>query len=679
MKKSLIIKQHDLTDCGPACLLSIIKYYGGYVPIETLRMNAFTDNEGTSAFNLIKCAQKYGFDGSGIRLDNILQIKKESLPCVAHVRLKNGLNHYVVIYEMNNKDLIIMDPSKGKEKVSIKDFNAMFSGVIILLHPCRKIQKLNKPKTIKTMMINTLLNNKLKVVLLILFGLLLIVFSIFLSYYLKIGTMIIDKKLSIGVLVSLFGIYLIIYLSKNIFNFYKNKLIIKFNKNVSLNLYNEFSNNIFNLPLNYIKSRTSGEIISRYNELSEINNLLPNIIISMFLDFIMAFITVCFLVSLSFKLTIIVTLFMLVYFIIAYAFKNPTLRKINKNLDINAEFNSIVIETINNLRSIKNLNNDINMEKKLINFSDKAIEDNYKLDNYYNRIDIIKNIIYDMMVFFISSYGLYLVYINKLNIIDLFTYLMIISYFSEPIKDLIDMITKLCFIKTSIIKINEFTISKEVDESKKEFILGDICIKNLSYAYNGIDYIIRNYSCYIKGKSKVLIKGLSGSGKSTLCQIISKQLNNYEGSIYINNDNLNDIKTDSLRKNITYIGQKDSLIIDTIENNIKYERNVEDEEFNTICKICEIDKIVNKKHSKYSSYISESSDNISGGEKQRITLARGLIKSGQILILDESLSEVNKDMEERIIKKIINYFSDKTIIYVSHKDYNGIFDKTICI
>ena len=102
-----------------------------------------------------------------------------------------------------------------------------------------------------------------------------------------------------------------------------------------------------------------------------------------------------------------------------------------------------------------------------------------------------------------------------------------------------------------------------------------------------------------------------------------------------------------------------------------------DKEFNIICSICEIDKIVNNKNHCLNSYISESSDNISGGEKQRITLARGLINSGKILILDESLSEVNKDMEERILKRILNYFKNKTIIYVSHKKYDNLFDTTI--
>ena len=677
MKKNLIIKQHDLTDCGPACLLSVIIYYGGYVPIEIIRTNSLTDKVGTSAYNLINCAKKYGLSGSGIKLESIDNISKDKLPCIAHLNYSNGLNHFVVIYEINKHDLIIMDPSKGKVKISKESFANVFSGVIILLHPCAKLPKLNKPDSIKKLFVSTLLDNKSNTISLFIVSLLLIVISLFLNYFLKIGSKIINKGFGLTSLVYFFLLYLVLYILKNIFEFIKNKLIIILNKNVSFKLYSDFSKKIFSLPLIYIKSRTSGEIISRFSELSEVNNLLPTIILSVSIDLIMALITLIFSFQISHNLTFIVLTFMLVYFIIAYAFKNPTLRKINKNLDENAEFNSKVIESVNNLRSIKNLNNDLNMRKRIEKYAFNALEDNYKLDSYYNRVSLLKNMFYDLMVLFVSSFGLYLIYLNKINIVDLFTFIMILNYFTEPIKDLIDMITKFCFIKTSIIKLNEFSISNDIEKSFKDFSLGDIKVNNISYAYNGIDYVIKNYSCLIKAKSKVLVQGNSGSGKSTLCQLISKQLTNYEGEILIHNNNIKDIKNDSLRKSITYIGQKDSLLIDTIENNIKYERNVDKEEFKTICEICEIDKIVDKKFNQFNSFISESSDNISGGEKQRITLARGLINSGKILILDESLSEVNKDMEERIIKNIINYFKDKTIIYVSHKKYKNIFDKVI--
>ena len=680
MKNNLIIKQQDLTDCGPACLLSVIIYYGGFVPIEMLRSNAYTDKSGTSAFNLINCAKKFGLSGSGIRINNIDSVGNNKIPCIAHLTLENGLYHYVVIYKIYKNHLLIMDPQKGKIKISKSDFKKLFSGVIILLHPYTKITKINKPNSIKKLITKTIKDNMLSTFMLFFISVLLIIMSIILNYYLKFGVSLIDKKYDKNLLLFFSLIYLNFYLVKNILEFIKNKLVINFNKNISCEMYDNFSKRIFNLPLNFIKSRTSGEIISRFNELSNIKDLLPNIILSVVIDLVMAFVTICFALLISIRLTVFVIIFMILYFFIGYKFKNPTLKKINKNLDENANFNSNVIEIVNNLRSIKNLNNESNMNKRLNRSGINVLYYNYLLDSYYNKINCIKNTLYDLMFFVISSYGLYLIYLNKINIVDLFTFLMIINYFTEPIKELIDMFTKFCFIKSSISKINEFYINyDEKHSSNKEFKMGDIIVDNVSYAYNGVDYIIKNYSCFIEKQSKVLIKGSSGSGKSTLCQLISNQLTNYDGNIFIDNNNLKEINNETLRRNVTYIGQKDSLIIDTIKNNIKYERNIDEKEFNTICKICEIDKIIEKKFDRFDNIICESSDNISGGEKQRISLARGLINSGKILILDESLSEVNKDMEERILKKIFKHFYDRTIIYVSHKNYQNIFDKVIRI
>lgn len=676
MRKNIIIKQHDLTDCGPACLLSVIIYYGGYVPLEMLRCASFTDRSGTSAYNLINCAKKYGFSGVGEKVSRIDKIESNKLPCIAHIKKENGLHHFVVIYKINKKSALIMDPATGKVKLPIEKFNLEFGGVIILLHPYTKIIKIDKPKTIKKIIINIITQNKLNFMYLVVLSIFAVLISLFLSYFIKIGTLVISKGKNITIFILLF---LLLYIFKNISNYLKNRIIISLNKKISCKIYSDFSNKIFHLPLSFIKSRTSGEIITRYNELSEIANILPNIILSMGLDLIMAFIAIFFSINISFSLSLIVIIFMLIYLALGSAFKNPTLHKVSKNLDETAGFNTCIIDTVNNLRSIKNLSNESNMNKRLNNSCERSLYNNYLLDKYYSNINMIKSFLYDLMIFLVTSYGLLLIYFNKLSIIDLFTFILIINYFTEPIKDLIDMITKFCFLKTSINKINEFSIISEHDVSSKLFISGDILVKNLSFAYNGIDYIIKNYSCLIKNKSKVLLKGDSGSGKSTLCQLISKQLDNYEGKIYIDKNNLNDINSDSLRKNITYIGQKDSLLVDTIENNIKYERKVDNKDFKTICKICEIDKIVNKKFDRFNSLISESSDNISGGEKQRITLARGLINCGKVIILDESLSEVNQDMEERIIKRIIKYFKDKTIIYVSHKDYKEIFDQTIKI
>ena len=107
-----IVKQRDELDCGVCCLASVIKHYKGNVPLEVIRLDAKTNNSGTSALNLILAAQKYGLDGSGLELESLKSIKK--LPAIAHLKLKNGLNHYVVIYKITKDKVVVMDPGKGK-------------------------------------------------------------------------------------------------------------------------------------------------------------------------------------------------------------------------------------------------------------------------------------------------------------------------------------------------------------------------------------------------------------------------------------------------------------------------------------------------------------------------------------------------------------------------------------
>ena len=361
------------------------------------------------------------------------------------------------------------------------------------------------------------------------------------------------------------------------------------------------------------------------------------------------------------------------------SFNNPTLDKVNDNIKASTDFNDNIIDGVNTIISTKYINNEANMENRLKR-SLKGYLGNYiKFESFINKISFIKGIITDIGMLFIYMLGVYSCFTGKLNLYDLFIYIVLLDYLISPIKEIIDLIPKLLFIKSSIYKLNEFSIIKDENKSKIRFVNNDIKINNLSFAYNDIDYVIKNLSCTIKKGEKVLLKGTSGSGKSTLCNILSRQLEYDKGDIKIGDTNLNSINIDDYRKNITYIGQKDSLLTDTIYNNINFERKVSDKEFLDIYKMCEIDKIVKKKYNELNTVINESSNNISGGEKQRIILARGLINSGSIIILDEALSEVNLDMEERIIKRILKHFKDQTIIFVSHKNYDGLFKKVINI
>ena len=179
--------------------------------------------------------------------------------------------------------------------------------------------------------------------------------------------------------------------------------------------------------------------------------------------------------------------------------------------------------------------------------------------------------------------------------------------------------------------------------------------------------MFENISLKIKYGSKYLIYGKSGSGKSTLIKIILKYLDTYKGEIYLDNINLKDISDYIISDNFTYISQNSYINNDTLERNIKLDRMINDIEYEKIINICNLKTLRDSKMNRNNFIIEDNGFNISGGEKQKIVLARSLLKKSNYLILDEALSEVGIEEEKEIINKIFNIYNEKTIIYISHK------------
>ena len=161
--------------------------------------------------------------------------------------------------------------------------------------------------------------------------------------------------------------------------------------------------------------------------------------------------------------------------------------------------------------------------------------------------------------------------------------------------------------------------------------------------------------------------------------MLDKYITDYKGDILIGSINIKDLSLATIRKNILYVNQNENILTDTIRNNIILDRNVSEKQFFQICKLCAIDEIVKKKPLRYNTIIGKDIGNISGGEMQRIILARALLNNFQILILDEALSEVDYFLEEKIMKNIREKFKNKTIIYITHKNHDNIFDKIVYV
>lgn len=671
-----IVRQQDEKDCGVCSLLSIIRYYKGNVPLEQLRLDARTNNEGTTALNLILASQKYGFDAVGMKVENLNDIKR--LPAIAHLNLKKGYSHYVVIEKVTKDKIILMDPAKGKVVKFLWEFQKEWSGVVLIFYPKQKIMVLKNDVTLFTIFKKVFISEKNLIKIIVLVSFLLTIFTIALGYYFQMFNSLYLNKYPINYLKVLVLVFAIFTCFKLFLTYYRSYLENHLNKNIDCLITSDFLKHLFNLPLNVITSRKSGEILSRVNELTSIKGLITEIFITYTLDFLIVVITTFLLIRISSKLFLILFLTTIFYLFVGIITKKSIFEKAYQNISIESEFNNTVLENIKMINSIKNLDavdGTLNkIERKLTHY----LYDTYKVNTILNKINIFKVSCYEIGFFLINTFGFYFVYKGIINMIDLITFNALLNLYFEPLKNIVDSIPKYSFMKASITKINDFLgVHAEILGEKTSTDGYDISINNLNYSYNKYQNVLKSVNLNIKEGEFVLLQGASGSGKSTLCSILNKYITDYTGDILFGKMNYKDLSIKTIRDNIVYVGQNENIFTGSIKENITFGHEVSDLDFNKVCNICKVDDIAYKKTFRYESLIGSDEGNISGGEKQRIILARAVLKDFNVLILDEALSEVDIKLELEILKSIRENYKDKTIIYISHKKYSNIFDKVI--
>lgn len=671
-----IVRQQDEKDCGVCSLLSIIRYYKGNVPLEQLRLDARTNNEGTTALNLVLASQKYGFDAVGMKVENVNDIKR--LPAIAHLNLKKGYSHYVVIEKVTKDKIILMDPAKGKVVKFLWEFQKEWSGVVLIFYPKQKIMVLKNDVTLFTIFKKVFISEKNLIKIIVLVSFLLTIFTIALGYYFQMFNSLYLNKYPINYLKVLVLVFAIFTCFKLFLTYYRSYLENHLNKNIDCLITSDFLKHLFNLPLNVITSRKSGEILSRVNELTSIKGLITEIFITYTLDFLIVVITTFLLIRISSKLFLILFLTTIFYLFVGIITKKSIFEKAYQNISIESEFNNTVLENIKMINSIKNLDavdGTLNkIERKLTHY----LYDTYKVNTILNKINIFKVSCYEIGFFLINTFGFYFVYKGIINMIDLITFNALLNLYFEPLKNIVDSIPKYSFMKASITKINDFLgVRAEILGEKTSTDGYDISINNLNYSYNKYQNVLKSVNLNIKEGEFVLLQGASGSGKSTLCSILNKYITDYTGDILFGKMNYKDLSIKTIRENIVYVGQNENIFTGSIKENITFGNKVSDLNFDKICKICKVDDVANKKTFRYESLIGSDEGNISGGEKQRIILARAVLKDFNVLILDEALSEVDIKLELEILKNIRDNYKDKTIIYISHKKYPNVFDKVI--
>ena len=222
---NLNVKQNGFRDCAAACLLSIIRYYGGDASKEELNYLIKTDKYGTNAYNLIEGAKTIGFEGYGLKKSYNELLEYENLPVIAHTKVSN-MYHYVVIYEINKKYIKIMDPACGFKKISHNRFKEIYLGTILFLYPIKEIPKLKNRDKLFSFIINNFLIYKNNIIKLMILSLIITILSIIINTYLKVYIDYVLINYSNKLLITISICFIMVIFLKNIFENIRSKILI---------------------------------------------------------------------------------------------------------------------------------------------------------------------------------------------------------------------------------------------------------------------------------------------------------------------------------------------------------------------------------------------------------------------------------------------------------------------
>jgi ATP-binding cassette subfamily B protein len=465
---------------------------------------------------------------------------------------------------------------------------------------------------------------------------------------------------------------------KMLSNFFRMHIISYLNRKLELDLTLDTFYNVLHLPYLYYRNHRAGEISSRLSDLALIRDMLTRTIVTVFVDLPLSLIALVILVVLSLKLAVASLIIFFLYLLLMLIFTPLLKEKLEEAETKKCDYSAYMIETINGFESIKGNNLEKNVQKTFESKFMRFLNELFGLEKVLNLENILSEGLAEIGNLVLLFVGYILIINNSLTLGILLVFNSAVLYFLNPVRSSIELDVLLKKASISLKRLLEFKIEVPDNGKIESKISGNLQIKNLSFSYDDITDILKNVSLNIKAKEKVMIIGKSGSGKSSLAGLLMHYYEVKRNKIFFDDIDINDYSLKSINESICFVNQNGFLFTDTLYNNIAFNRDIDAEKVLKVTKLCQAEDIVNKSNLGFNYLIEENGFNLSGGEKQRIILARALVRNFEILIIDEGLNQVDKNLERVILKNIFKEYKDKTIIVISHRLENmDLFDRVI--
>lgn len=672
--KQACVKQQDITDCGAACLASISAYYGLIYPIARIRQYAFTEKKGTNLWGMIKAAERLGLTAKGVKADSEA-LQSVSLPLIAHIIVRGELQHFITVYKIADEQIVYMDPADGEiHQIEKEEFLNIWTGVLILIEPNTTFQVGTIKRSNWTHITELLYSHRNSIAKIFIEAIVCSLLGLAIPIYLGVLFDDVLTRDNLSLLHYASVMILSITFVRILVSILKSRLALQTSQLIDKSLILRYYKHILHLPQFFFDTMRVGEIISRVNDALKIRVFINDIAVGLLVNTLILLCAVVLMFFFSWKLTLL-SLCCLPLLFGVFHFYNSANKKYQRELmETQAEVESQLVESISSIATIKCFG--IEQYSNLITEQrmDCMLKSSYKSSWISiltsHGLDLISSLTTIVILWWGSSFVLE----HEISTGILMLFYALMGAVWGPVTSLITAnrsIQDAAIATDRLFQILDLETedNKEITNQIEKKEIGDITFQQISFQYGSRKPLFKELSlCFKKGETTAIV-GESGSGKTTIISLLQGFYPIQAGRICIGQYDIATLSKEHLRSLIGIVPQNIKLFSGTITSNIALgERTPDIGRIKDSISLVGLEDFIAELPLGLDTKIGEQGATLSGGEQQRIAIARALYRDPEIFIFDEATSSLDSKAEQSV-KKMIDVLKsrNKTIVIIAHR------------
>lgn len=656
--KTPTVLQMEGVECGAAALSIILGYYGKFIPLEKLRISCGVSRDGLKATNIIKAAKEYGLEAKGYA-KSIEKLKDMEMPAIIFW----NFNHFLVIEGFKKDKVYLSDPAQGRYHVTEKEFDDSYTGVVLTFSPSENFEKGNEKKGLTNSLASRISNSKLSITYIVLASLFLVIPGLVIPSFTKVF---IDKYLINGFSGFVMPL-LLIMVTMLIINasliYLQQYYLLKLETKLALSTSSKFLWHVFHLPIAFFTQRYSGEVGNRVSLNDKVARLLSGDLANAALNVIV----VVFYALLMFSYDAILTTIGITIAglnIIAMRFVAKARKDGSRNLsNENGKLLGTTTSGISMIETLKASGRENDFFTNWVGYLAKVMNAQQKLGWLTTRLNTIPPLLTSLTTAIILGVGAMRIMDGDMTLGTLVAFLYLMNNFMSPVNQLVAVGNKLQETESDMGYIDD-VLNYEIDTpfqdsvqpkvSTSNKVIGYFEMKNVTFGYNTtMPALIQDFNLKLKPGSRVALVGGSGSGKSTIAKIASGLYSPWEGKVLFDGINRENIPRYIINNSVAVIDQEVIMFNGTIQENISFwDSTISEKHIIQSARDAAIHDVVAARVDAYDSHVREGGGNFSGGQRQRLEIARALAVNPTILIMDEATSALDPKSEKIVMDNI---------------------------